>query len=61
MTIDMTFEAREKIIRRDEFAAGQDLLERAISYVQQGMTLEDMIKDEIPEDTAKRALRIMEK
>ena len=23
MTLDMTFEAREKIIRRDEFAAGE--------------------------------------
>ena len=66
MTLDMTFEAREKMIRRDEFAAGraegkaegQELLSKAIICVKNGMSLDEMIVEEIPEDTAKRAIEL---
>ena len=58
MTIDMTFEAREKIIRRDEFAAGKaegrllamiscvkdGLLSAEIGAQRVGMTLEEFTK-----------------
>ena len=71
MTIDMTFEAREKMIRRDEFAAGevsgetkgikkgQDLLSKAIICVKNNMSIDEMILEGIPEDTAKRAIELM--
>ena len=64
MTLDMTFEAREKMIRRDEFAAGkeegQDLLSRAILCVKNNMSIDEMILEGIPEETAKRAIELMQ-
>ena len=53
MTLDMTFEAREKMIRRDEFAAGKDkgivegrLLE-IISLVKDGLLPMDIAANRV--------------
>ena len=46
MTLDMTFEAREKIIRRDEFEAGQAEKSEAIflNMISNGYDIAEAVK-----------------